>query len=58
MGLVKTEHSYRIVTDLLVKGWEYVEPATRDLFEMVGVDYTPESSTSPWFFVPAIPTDS
>ncbi len=47
-------HSYRVFVDYLARSWGELEMITRQLFALVGVEATPESWDSGWFFVPAI----
>lgn len=47
-------HSYRVFVDHLAGSWEALEVITRQLFELVGVEATPESWQSPCFFIPAV----
>ena len=52
-GKEEGTHSYRVVVDLMADSWPAVEIATRELFKLVCLEPTSESSTCPAFFVPA-----
>jgi len=53
-GKISGRHSYRIFVPLVAENWRDLEDATRQLFDLAGVEPTPESWKSPGFFVPAV----